>query len=161
MKKYHLQNRPQRELKSQEDILHILKNGKYTIISMCRENEPYIVSLSYGYDPDKNTLYFHAANQGLKLDFINANKNVCATVIEDGGYVMDECEHEFRSVVFWGEMQIVNDLEEKKYGMNILLQHLEEKESVVKAKLLKSNDYYTKMNILRLDIKQITGKAGR
>lgn len=161
MKKYHLQNRPQRELKSQEDILNILKNGKYTVISMCRDNEPYIVSLSYGYDPDKNAMYFHAAKQGLKLDFINANKNVCATVIEDGGYVMDECEHEFRSVVFWGEMQVVDDLDEKKYGMNILLQHLEEKQSVVKAKLLKSNDYYSKMNILRLDIKQIYGKAGR
>ena len=161
MKKYHLQNRPQRELKSQEDILNILKNGKYTVISMCRDNEPYIVSLSYGYDPDKNAMYFHAANQGLKLDFINANKNVCATVIEDGGYVMDECEHEYKSVVFWGEMQIVKDLEEKKYGMNILLQHLEEKQSVVKSKMLKSNDYYSKMNILRLDVNQIHGKAGR
>jgi len=107
-------------------------------------------------------MYFHAAKQGLKLDFIKANKNVCATVIEDGGYVKDECEHEFRSVVFWGEMQVVEELEEKKYGMNILLKHLEEKDSVVKAKMLKSNDYYgSKMNVLRLDIKQITGKAGR
>ena len=63
-----------------------------------------------------------------QLYFLSSNKKVCATVIEDGGYIMDECEHEYKSVVFWGDMQIVNDLEEKKHGMNILLHHLEDKD---------------------------------
>jgi uncharacterized protein len=161
MKKYHLHNRPDRELKSETDINAILINGKFAVISMCRENEPYIVTLSYGYDPEKKALYFHCAQQGLKLDFIEANSKVCATVIEDGGYIKGECEHEFRSVVFWGDMQEVKELEEKKHGMNILLQHLEGQDSVIKQKTLKAEGFYSKMKILRLDIAQICGKAGR
>jgi nitroimidazol reductase NimA-like FMN-containing flavoprotein (pyridoxamine 5'-phosphate oxidase superfamily) len=69
MKQYHLHNRPNRELKQESDINAIIKNGKFAVISMCRDNEPYIVTLSYGYDLEKKTLYFHCAQKGLKLDF--------------------------------------------------------------------------------------------
>lgn len=160
MKKYHLYNRPNKELKTKEEINDVLIHGKYAVISICKENEPYIVTLSYGFDVDNNSLYFHCAQKGLKLDFLSSNKTVCATVIEDGGYIINECGHKYKSVVFWGEMKIVKDLEEKKHGMKILLKHLEEKQSIIKDKLLKSDDYYTKMEILRLDIKQIHGKTG-
>jgi hypothetical protein len=128
---------------------------------MCRENEPYIVTLSYGYDPEKKALYFHCAPKGLKLDFIGVNPNVCATVIEDGGYIKGECEHEFRSVVFWGNMQVVKESDEKKHGMGILLHHLEGQDSVIRQKMLKAEGFYAKMEILRLDIEEIHGKAGR
>ncbi|WP_075602572.1 pyridoxamine 5'-phosphate oxidase family protein [Saccharicrinis aurantiacus] len=161
MKQYHLHNRPNRELTEKSDIDRILKEGKFAVISMCRNNEPYAVSLSYGYDSVNEILYFHCAKKGLKLDFLDANKNVCATVIKDKGYVIDECGHEYESVVFWGDMEIVNDLQDKKNGMRILLHHLEEKDSVIKDKLLKSDEFYSKMEILKLRIKQIHGKAGR
>ncbi|MBN2648352.1 MAG: pyridoxamine 5'-phosphate oxidase family protein [Prolixibacteraceae bacterium] len=110
MKPCRLYNRPNRELTKKSDINRILKKGKFAVISMCRDNEPYIVTLSYGYDSENEALYFHCAIKGFKLDFLNSNKNVCATVVEDKGYVMDECGHEYESVVFWGDMQIVNDL---------------------------------------------------
>jgi nitroimidazol reductase NimA-like FMN-containing flavoprotein (pyridoxamine 5'-phosphate oxidase superfamily) len=161
MKQYHLHNRPNRELADKSDIDIILNEGKFAVISMCRENEPYIVTLSYGYDSENKTLYFHCANEGLKLDFLKSNENVCATVIEDKGYVMNECGHKYESVVFWGDMQIVNDLHEKKHGMSILLHHLEENDSVIKEKQLMSDDSYSKMKILKLKIGQIHGKAGR
>ena len=161
MKKYHLLNRPNREINSDDEILEILKNGKYVIISMCRDNEPYIVTLSYGYDQETNALFFHCAKKGLKLDFLKANSTVCATVIEDGGYIMDECEHAYKSLVFWGEMRIIKSMDEKKYGMNVLLSHLEEKETVIKEKLLKSDSYYSKMDMLRLDITHMHCKAGK
>ena len=161
MKQYHLHNRPNRELTDKSDIDKILNEGKFAVISMCRDNEPYIVTLSYGYDSESETLYFHCAKNGLKLDFLNSNKNVCATVIKDKGYLMNECEHEYETVVFWGDMQIVDILHEKKHGMSILLHHLEEDDSVIKEKQLKSDDYYSKMEILKLNIVQIHGKAGR
>lgn len=161
MKQYHLHNRPNRELTNKSDIDRILNEGRFAVISMCLKNEPYIVTLSYGYDSQNETLYFHCAKKGLKLDFLNSNQNVCATVIKDKGYLMNECGHEYESVVFWGDMQIVNDLYEKKHGMSILLHHLEESESVINEKQLKSDDYYSKMEILKLKIRQIRGKAGR
>jgi hypothetical protein len=161
MQQYHLQNRPNRELKQESEINNILINGKFAVIAMCRDNEPYVVTLSYGYDVEKKSLYFHCAPQGLKLDFLRSNKHVCATVIDDGGYIPGACEHEYQSVVFWGDMQIVSDLEEKKHGMRILLHHLEDDDVVVREKMLKSENYYSKMELIRLDIEQIHGKAGR
>ncbi len=89
MEKYHLHNRTERELKDEAEIKAILNKGKFTVISMCRNNEPYIVSLSYGYDVKNNSLYFHCSRKGLKLEFIRENPKVCATVIEDGGYVFE------------------------------------------------------------------------
>lgn len=161
MQQYHLHNRPNREIKSESEIYEILKNGKYSVISMCRDNEPYIVTLSYGFDSESKSLYFHCAPHGLKLDFIEKNPHVCATVIEDGGYVANECGHNYRTVVFWGSMTILTDLEEKIHGMGIILNHLESDGVVIKDKLLKSNDYYSKMAVLKLDILQIHGKEGR
>ncbi|KOH42618.1 pyridoxamine 5'-phosphate oxidase family protein [Sunxiuqinia dokdonensis] len=161
MQQYHLQNRPNRELTQESEMADILKNGKFAVIAMCRENEPYVVTLSYGYDVEKKSLYFHCAPQGLKLEFLSCNQNVCATVIDDGGYIPGACEHEYQSVVFWGNMQIVSDLEEKKHGMSIILHHLEDNDFVVSEKMVKSEKYYSKMELLRLDIKQIHGKAGR
>ena len=161
MKKYHLNNKPNREIKSNKEIERILKEGKYTIISMCKDTEPYIVTLSYGYDLKQNALYFHCATKGMKMEFIESNPNVCATVIEDGGYIEDECAHEFKTLVFRGEMKIVEELEEKRYGMNVLLSHLEKKNKVIKDHILKSEKAYSNMAVLRLDIRNIIGKEGR
>ena len=158
MARYHMQNK-EREIKHKAELLEILKQGRYAVISMCRNNEPYVVTLSYGYDIDKNSLYFHAAPKGLKIDFIEQNPGVCATIIDDKGYVMNECDHKYRSVVFWGEMSVVQDMGEKKYGMEILLNHLEDDPAELKEKYLENDEYLNKATILRLDIKELTGKG--
>ena len=56
MRKYHLHNRPNRELTEKSDIDRILKEGKFAVISMCRDNEPYIVTLSYGFDSENEMI---------------------------------------------------------------------------------------------------------
>jgi nitroimidazol reductase NimA-like FMN-containing flavoprotein (pyridoxamine 5'-phosphate oxidase superfamily) len=160
MQKYHLLNKPDREITNESGIKEILRNGKYVTIAMCHDNEPYIVSLSYGYDSVNNRLYFHCSQKGLKLDFINRNPKVCATIIQDEGYLINECGHKYKTVVFWGTLRVVTELDEKKHGMQILLNHLENNPDVIKEKLLKSDEYYSKMEVLELDIIQIHGKAG-
>ncbi len=161
MKKYHM-NRSDREITDELELKKIVENGKFVVISMCSDNSPYVVTLNYGYDDRKNALYFHTAFRGLKLDIIKQNPNVCATVIEDLGYKPGECDHNYKSVVFWGKMCIIDDLEEKKYGLNMLLDHLEEEPDEVRTKLLKEDSRYEKMQmaILRLDIEEMTGKEG-
>jgi nitroimidazol reductase NimA-like FMN-containing flavoprotein (pyridoxamine 5'-phosphate oxidase superfamily) len=159
MAKYHM-NRKEKEIKDKGTLVEILRQGKYTTIAMCRENEPYVVALNHGYDAHRNSLYFHCANKGLKLDFINRNPNVCGTVIEDKGYKMGECSQAYRSVVFWGKMHLVKELDEKKHALEVLLGHQEEDPDQVREKSLKSDEAYDKVGILRLDISEITGKQG-
>ena len=157
MPKYHMR-KTEREITDEKLLVEILKQGKYVVVSMCRDNEPYIVTLSYGYDEKQNSLFFHCSPQGLKLDFIRQNPNVCATVIEDRGYKMGDCSHAYRSVVFWGRMYQLHDLAEKKHAINVLLEHLEDEPDIIREKSLKSDDDYKDVGILRLDITEMIGK---
>jgi uncharacterized protein len=152
--------RKEKEIKNNSIFVEIIKSGKYTTISMCRENEPYLVTLNYGFDTLKNSLYFHCANEGTKLDFIKENSNVCATIIEDRGYKMNECNHAYRSVILRGKMKIVKDILEKEHGFDVLLHHLEENPEILKKKLFKANEPYERTSILRMDIESIQGKEG-
>ena len=144
-------------IKEKEGLIEVLQGGKYAVISMSKDNEPYLVTLSYGYDETKNRLYFHCAKEGQKIDFINANPSVCGTVIEDNGYE-EGCGQTYRSVVFRGKMNIVEGLEEKKYGFEILLNQLEKDPIAVKKKFLKKDETYENSGMLRLDISDISGK---
>ncbi|MFX0057414.1 MAG: pyridoxamine 5'-phosphate oxidase family protein [Candidatus Heimdallarchaeota archaeon] len=156
MAKYHMR-RIEKEISDEQEKLELLKNGKYAIISMCKDNEPYVVTLCYGYDDTKNSLYFHCAKEGQKIDFIKANPFVCGTVIEEKGY-QKGCGQAFRSVIFRGKMVIIEELQEKKYGFDVLIDHLEEKPDEVKKKFFKKEETYEKSGMIRLDINEITGK---
>ena len=131
-----------------------------SILSLSYKQKLYDLQNIINFDNNKKSLYFHTAFKGLKLDYINKNPKVCATVVEDRGYIMNKCEHAYRSVVFWGQMKIVDDLNEKKHGMQILLNHLEEEPEIVKQRSLQDNKVYDDVCILRFDISEITGKEG-
>jgi nitroimidazol reductase NimA-like FMN-containing flavoprotein (pyridoxamine 5'-phosphate oxidase superfamily) len=154
--KYHVR-RKEKEIKDKEELVEVLKGGKYAVISLSKENEPYIITLSYGYDEVNNALYFHCSKEGQKIDFIKANPYVCGTVIEDNGYE-GGCGQTYRSVVFRGKMNIVEELEEKKSGFNVLLNQLENDPIATKNKFLKKDETYENSGMLRLDIEYITGK---
>ncbi len=153
-------NKTEKEITNKDDFTEILKQGKFTTIALCRNNEPYIVTMNYGFDESKNALYFHCSQKGLKIDFINENSIVCATVIDDKGYKMGECDHGFQSIVFWGKLEIVENLDEKKHALNVLLNHLEDNPEPIKERNLKQDKIYEKLCILRLKIIEITGKKG-
>ncbi len=160
MQQIHMQKK-EREITDREEMNEVLKNGKYAMIAMCRDNEPYVVTLSYGFDSQKNVLYLHSAAKGLKLTIIKDNPAVCATVIEDLGYLHNECAHAYRSVVFWGAMSAVESLEEKKHGMEIMMNHLEEDPEPVRQRTLKNDRVYDSFTVLKLEISHMTGKQGR
>ncbi|HUW91021.1 MAG TPA: pyridoxamine 5'-phosphate oxidase family protein [Candidatus Nanopelagicaceae bacterium] len=149
----------EREILDKGLLLEIMRNGKFTTISLCRNNEPYIVTLSYGFDERDNCLYFHSAQKGLKLEYLKENQKVCGTILEDLGYVKNDCSHKYRSIVFWGDMIIVENLDEKKHAFDILLNHLEDNPSKVKKRFFKSEESYKNTCLLKLDINLITGKA--
>ena len=157
MPKYHM-HKKEREITEKTQLTDILKRGKFATISLCRNSEPYLVTLNYGYDESHDCLYFHTTLQGLKIDFLQSNNNACGTVIEDLGYVNGKCSHKYRSVVFWGKIVIVEDLERKKQGMNILLGHLEKNPDTVRKTHLSEDALYQRVAILRLDMSEITGK---
>ncbi len=157
--KYHVK-RKDKELTDPAEHEAILKKGRYITLALCYENQPYIVTMNYGYDKNSKALFFHCALEGDKLDMISRNPAVCGTVIEDLGYGHGDCEHYYRSIVLRGNIGIVETLEESKQGIDILIDHLEENPDETKARFLKDDKTYDKMHVLKLDIESITGKQG-
>jgi len=153
--------RAEREITDRAKLVEILRANSYAVLSMCRDDEPYIVTLNYGYDVAKEALYFHCALEGQKLDFILCNPLVCGTVIEDGGYIQGECAWAYRTVVFRGQMHVVEGLDEKKHAMDVMLDHYEDSPDLVRQKQLREDKVYDRLGILRLDIQEISGKQGR
>ena len=151
----------EREITDRAQIVEVLREGRYAVISMCRDDEPYVVTMNYGYDKDRDALYFHCAHEGLKIDFLTENSTVCGTVIEDRGYIQGKCSHAYRTVVFWGEMYIVEELDEKKHGLLTMLDHLEDDPDQVRRTTLQDDKAYERVCILRLDIRDISAKQGQ
>jgi nitroimidazol reductase NimA-like FMN-containing flavoprotein (pyridoxamine 5'-phosphate oxidase superfamily) len=70
--KYHVR-RMDREIKDPAKLERVLKETRYITIALCKDNEPYLVSLIHSYDEDAKCLYFHCASAGKKLDYIKVN----------------------------------------------------------------------------------------
>jgi uncharacterized protein len=160
MTKYHM-HKVEGEIADLEAIETILQQGKYATLALCRQQEPYIVTLNYGYDGETRTLFFHSAPEGLKLEFLRANPTACGTVIVDEGYVHGKCTHAYRSVVFWGRVEFLQDSDEKRRGLERMIDHLEEDAATVRGRLLSNPARLEGVEVLKLRITEITGKGGQ
>jgi nitroimidazol reductase NimA-like FMN-containing flavoprotein (pyridoxamine 5'-phosphate oxidase superfamily) len=158
--KYHLR-RAEREIKDNSIIEEILRTGKYAIIALCRNNEPYAVTLSYGYDAENKALYFHSAKSGLKMDFVKSNPEACLTILQDKGYIQNECAHSYRSVIIRGLMELVENESEKRKGIEIMINQLENNPDIMKSRLNAKKEIYDNMQVIKLKIREVTGKEGR
>ncbi|MGD6809284.1 MAG: pyridoxamine 5'-phosphate oxidase family protein [Candidatus Bathyarchaeia archaeon] len=147
--------RKEREITDQAEMRSVLKNTKYVTVAQCMNNEPYLVSLSHGYDEEKNCLYFHCAPEGKKLVYLQANNRVWGQAVLDYG-VTDECDYAYTCVEFWGKMVLIEDLAEKQHGMAVLVRQVslnpEEKLAKIKPEKL------VKTTMGRIDIEGMTGK---
>ncbi len=157
MDHYH-PRRKRNEIIHEDEKTALLEGGNHISIALCDNDIPYIVTMSYGFDKANNCLYFHCANKGDKLDFIKKNPNVCATVIKDNGYMETKCEHDYESLIIRGEMHIVNDLSEKKHGLQVLLNHLEKDPQPIFERNIKDDHSYDRVTILRMNMESIMGK---
>jgi len=157
MEQYH-PKRIRNEILDEAEKTALLASGDHVTIALCDGDTPYIVTMSYGFDAEHNRLYFHCANKGDKLDYIRKNANACVTLIKDNGYMATRCDHDYQSLVIRGSIRIVDDLQEKKHGLQVLLNHLEEDPQPIFERNIKSDRSYDAVTILRFDMDLIIGK---
>jgi len=98
--------RKELEITDSNELRQVLKTTKYVTVALCMQDEPYLVSLSHGYDQAKNCLYFHWAPEGKKLIYAKANSRVWGQAVLDFG-VTDECDYTYTSVHFQGTLCLI------------------------------------------------------
>jgi len=142
--------RKDREVNNEAWIKDFLNRSPFGVLGTADSDQPFLNSKLFVYDEVTNAIYLHGAPQGRTPDNIRANDRVCFTVSEMGRLLpADEaCEFsvEYASVVVFGRAQILSELDDMIYGLQLLLDKYFPDH-------LPGNHYPT------LDSKQVTGAA--
>lgn len=108
---------------SMEQAEELLKAAQIIRIAFTRDDEPYIVPLSFGYED--GALYFHTGKKGRKLDMLRANPRVCFEVEQEVSVVKATSPCKFNmaytSLVGFGKAGIVETDAAKRAGLDAIV----------------------------------------
>ncbi|MBD3405328.1 MAG: flavin-nucleotide-binding protein [Candidatus Lokiarchaeota archaeon] len=152
--------RKEKEITEETELLQIIKSCKYVTLAMCTDNEPYLVTLSYGFDEENRCMYFHCANEGKKIDILKQNPIVWGQVIIDEGYVTGKCDHLYASVQFKGIVTFLESADDKRYALRSMIDMLEYDPDIVYKEQVTEKSVKRVM-IGRIDIEHISGKKSK
>lgn len=146
--------RKEKEITDLQQIEKIVARAKVCRLSLFDQNYPYIVPLCFGYK-DK-TLYFHSASRGKKIDLLKNNKNV-GFEIDIPGKILRKGRHcnwdiEYKSVIGYGQAEIIEDMQLKKNALQIILHHYSDTIPPIPEKNIKNT------TIIKVVIIEMTGK---
>jgi nitroimidazol reductase NimA-like FMN-containing flavoprotein (pyridoxamine 5'-phosphate oxidase superfamily) len=140
------------------EIIEILEKSKVVHVGMIDGDEPYVVPMNYGYvlEDDKLTIYLHGARRGRKIDAIKANPKVfyemCCDITPFEGEVACKYGITYASIMGRGLATLVEDVEEKKKALSILMKTQTGKDFTFEDK------FTTIVNIIKIDTLEFTAK---
>lgn len=153
--------RKDREVTSITEKIEIINNCKVIRLAMKDKKGLYIVPLNFGYSyiDDKLTLYFHCAKEGRKLNAIKENSEVA--------FEMD-CEHRliesdiacsygfsFKSIIGNGYASTVENIEEKKNALALLMKHQTGKDFIFDDKQANA------VTVFKVDVNDFSAKYNK
>ena len=155
-----MQGMTKRELQitDPEQIQKILDTAGVLYLGLCVNDEPYVVPMNYGYtmEDGKLTLYLHSAVRGKKLDMIRENPKVFFALDCDrlpfAGQVACQYGLAYSSVMGRGTACIVEDVEEKKKAMSVLMKTQTQKDFDFNDRLVSI------VAVIRIDVSEYTAK---
>lgn len=146
--------RKDKEINDIVAIEDIIRKAHICRLALSENGRPYIVPLCFGYKD--NTLYFHSAREGKKLDIIRKNSNVCFEIDIDNellkGKKACDCSMKYRSVIGFGKAALIEDIESKRKAFDIIMQNYLEGSFEYPEESIKSTV------IIRVEIESMTGK---
>lgn len=102
-----------------ETALKIVDNSIWGAVSMCTpDGTPYNVALNLVRHGDK--LYFHAAREGLKVEFLQQNPKVCVLFVPKAVLAPAEYTTHYASAVVRGTAHRVEDIAEKELALRLI-----------------------------------------
>lgn len=121
--------RKEREVTDEKRITEIIASCHCCRVGFIDAGQVYIVPVNFGYvcEDGTYTFYFHSAKEGRKIELIRDNPT--AGFEMDAGYELktaaSACGHSayFQSVIGQGKVSIVEDAEEKKRGLRLVMEH--------------------------------------
>ncbi|MCG8641880.1 MAG: pyridoxamine 5'-phosphate oxidase family protein [Desulfobacterales bacterium] len=156
MEQYH-SRRPEKMINELSEMIDLIKSHKIMSLAMCKDNQPYLVTVNYGFDEKNQCYYFHSAQVGKKIDYLKSNPVVWGQILEDGGYIQGQCDHAYKTVQFKGKVEFLTDIDEIKDALYLMIDCLEDVPEQIKGKFSNPNSF-KKVAICKVTMLGISGK---
>ena len=148
----------ERQITDEGQITAILDTARVLHLGLAVDNEPYVVPMNYGYikEDGKLVIYLHSALRGKKLDMIRTNPKVFFEMDYDLTPFEGEkpCQYglSYSSVMGKGIARIVEDVEEKKTALSVLMKTQTGKDFSFEDRLVGI------VAVIRIDVEEYTAK---
>ena len=142
---------------SRADIETIIKKSVVCRLAFSHDNRPYVVPLNFGFEG--NTLYFHSAGEGRKLEIMKKNNHVCFEF--DTGVELVKSDRacgwgaRYHSVIGFGRALFVEETDKKRDALN----HIMRQYSDVSWEYTDAN--LKNVTVFKVIIDEITGKKSQ
>ncbi|MCP4216047.1 MAG: pyridoxamine 5'-phosphate oxidase family protein [bacterium] len=146
----------EREITDMKEMEDIIGNAQVLHLGLAVENTPYVIPVNFGYR--EKIFYVHCAHEGRKMDMIKQNNRVCFQLdvdmeITNKSDTACTWSTAYRSIIGYGNATILDNPEEKKDAMNIIMKHYSGKDSFeYKAKAIE------RVAIIKITVDEISGK---
>ena len=147
--------RDDKQIINRAKIDEIIKKSAVCRLAFAKDNIPYVVPISFGYDG--KSIFVHTALTGRKIEFIENNNLVCFEFDSDVKTIEDKtipCKwtSAYKSVIGYGKMVELSAFEEQEMAINQIMLHYSGKEWHFNAQMLKS------VKLWKIEIDEISGK---
>lgn len=121
------------------------------------EGNPYVLPMNYGYE--NGNIYLHSAPEGHKIEMLEHNNNVCITFSLGHKLVYQHekmaCSYSMRSesAMCRGKVRFVEDMEEKRQALNIIMRHYTDIDFSYSEPSVKN------VKVWQVEVEQMTGKV--
>ena len=154
---YYNMRRKDKEITNRNDIDNIILRSTVCRLAMSKNDRPYIVPLCFGYQD--NTLYFHSAPEGEKINILRENNTVCFEFDIDQEIIESEsaCEWQqlYQSVIGFGTASFITDPQLKCKALDIIMRQYSKKSFTYTEPAINN------MVIIKVEITHISGKQSR
>lgn len=131
-----------RYITDQKEIDAIIKKCQVCYVSMVdSDNKPYVVPFNFGYVD--GVIYLHSSPKGLKIDILKQKPSVCIVFSTDhelryqSEQVACSWSMKYKSVQAFGEVEFIEDIEEKGAILHKVMKNYTEKDFTFSAPALR------------------------
>ncbi len=147
------------EITDLKEIREIMDKASYLHLGLVDDGMPYVLPMNYGVFEENGVyrLYLHGATTGRKLDVIQKNPNCCFTMECEikpfAGEVACQYGVSYKCLMGKGKIHIVDDVEEKKQALSLLMKTQTGKDFTFQDKMVSI------VSVMRIDVEEISAKA--
>lgn len=138
--------RTDKEITDRQQIDEIIRGSLVCRVAMAKDNAPYVVPMSFGYD--SAAIYLHTAPEGKKIEYFEANPRVCFEFernveLRRDPQVACKWSFNFESVIGYGTVSELVEPTQKEHALNEIMRQYSgktwpfESASVVKVRVWK------------------------